>query len=576
MVLPMRHTVTLATLPLNTGKREGIRELARTYSGAKDHFLTALAPTTMWRFLFNKRGFRDWAKQNDLYPDGVSVHLLDQAAFDAVDTWVRHIESVIATSNLKVRIYKRFTDEDTRHYAYSVLTNYADIGAVLGSRVPKRPKIQVSEAKRSEVCRFLHRQLRDAFARSKNPRAHRARSISLDTTTYRTFTVERPGGNPTRCQYVSMIGSAPNQRIALPLAGISGVTGNIQIVLDEGSPRAFVHVTYETAQLRKATGPEKAIDWGITEVATDQLGQTYGDGYGKALEKISEKNKVKGQRRGKLHSLAKAQAGSKRARRIARHNLGSKKQTRKRDAHRATLRTITGAGVKEIVYGEGNRTRAKGRVVQSPSQRPRLILHEDLSHLRGKAKSKKLSRLCSAWMRSELEVRMVVHAYRGCSPTKAVNAAYTSQTCPEPDCGYVHRNNRSGDRFHCRNPHWDCEYQGGADQVAAVNLLARASDQQITLYTPYTKVKRVLDERFQRRLESRTGDTGVSTETTSDGGHARVVEGDATAHGRTPGPRRVRPAVGGTGNPGPVHESGPHGWDRGDSSGLESEKKRRT
>ena len=154
--------------------------------------------------------------------------------------------------------------------------------------------------------------------------------------------------------------------------------------------------------------------------------------------------------RGRLRAITKRQAGSKKARRIARHNLGTKKQA---------LRTLTGQAAKEIVYGEGNRTRVRGQVLQHPL----LIVYEDLSHLRGKAKSKKLSRLCSAWMRSELEGRMMVHAYRGRSPMKAVNAAYTSQTCPKPECGYVSSTNRNGDRFHCRNPHWDCNWQGDAD-----------------------------------------------------------------------------------------------------------------
>ncbi len=54
---------------------------------------------------------------------------------------------------------------------------------------------------------------------------------------------------------------------------------------------------------------------------------------------------------------------------------------------------------------------------------------EDLLHLQGKTKSKKLFRICSTWMRSENEGRMVVHASIGGVNAKTVTAAYTSQTC---------------------------------------------------------------------------------------------------------------------------------------------------
>jgi len=105
--------------------------------------------------------------------------------------------------------------------------------------------------------------------------------------------------------------------------------------------------------------------------------------------------------------------------------------------------------VKEVIYGEGTRTRKRGKVAQSPEQRPRVLVAEDLAHLRGKAKSKKISRVCSSWARAENEGCMAVHTYLGGSDVKIANAAYTSQTCPDPTCGYVHQGNRHGDSFHC-------------------------------------------------------------------------------------------------------------------------------
>ena len=59
--------------------------------------------------------------------------------------------------------------------------------------------------------------------------------------------------------------------------------------------------------------------------------------------------------------------------------------------------------------------------------------------------------------------------------------------------------------FHCPN----CGHQVGADQIAAIDLKTRASDREITLYTPQQDAKNLPDLRIQRRLESGTGDASV-------------------------------------------------------------------
>ena len=353
------------------------------------------------------------------------------------------------------------------------------------------------------------------------------------------------------------------------------------MVLDDEHERAFVHVVYDVAPLGRATGTPVAVDWGITEVCTDDAGLHHGTGYGPALVSMTERRSMTGRARGTLRAISKKEAGSKRARRIARHNLGTKKQKARLSRSKARLRTLSGAAIKEVVYREENRTRKRGRVPRSPAQRPRSIITEDLSHLQGKAKSKKVSRMCASWARSANEERITVHAYVGGSDVKTVNAAYTSQTCPDPTCGYVSSDNRHGDAFHCRNPHWECTWQGDADHVAAMNIKSRVDDREISRFTPYTEVKKILDERFLRRKENRTGGEYVvhgeqRQKTTAGSAGVRVlpIEGTVTAHGRTPSKPRGHSLVVGDSlavvdsqSPGLVDTSGETQW-------LESEKKR--
>src|ERR1700716_184145 len=77
------------------------------------------------------------------------------------------------------------------------------------------------------------------------------------------------------------------------------------------------------------------------------------------------------------------------------------------------------------------------------------------------------------------------------SAVRLVNAAYTSQVIP--GTGFLGR--RVGDRLYC--PH------GGrvvwhAEDAAAINVLDRAADADIGLYTPHRRVKQIIQERADR------------------------------------------------------------------------------
>lgn len=105
------RTVRLATLPLTRAKRDEIHALLHAYAEAKDAFLVELGSTKMWHHLDARRGFRDSMKEAGAYLPGAHVHLVDQAAFDAVDTWVRHLEGCLATRNVKQKVYQHFADD---------------------------------------------------------------------------------------------------------------------------------------------------------------------------------------------------------------------------------------------------------------------------------------------------------------------------------------------------------------------------------------------------------------------------------------------------------------------------------
>ena len=115
--------------------------------------------------------------------------------------------------------------------------------------------------------------------------------------------------------------------------------------------------------------------------------------------------------------------------------------------------------------------------------------------IRGKAKSKGMSRLVNYRMRRSLKERLDFLALAEGFCHKQVNPAYTSQMCPS--CLFVHKNNRVGDIFKCLH----CGHTDLADRVAAINLLARYYDTDITIYTLKSVVWSILQSRFIASLQ---------------------------------------------------------------------------
>jgi len=223
----------------------------------------------------------------------------------------------------------------------------------------------------------------------------------------------------------------------------------------------------------------------VSEVFTDDLGNQYGLGFGQTLGEMSSKLNDKGRKRNKLHQLAKkakAKGNWKKAKRIKKFNLGQKKLNRARRKAKAELSRRINTAVHQVLR----------------KRQPSVMVTEKLD-IRGKAKSKRLSRLVSLWTRGILKDRVAFKASAGGSRREQVNPSYSSQMCPS--CGYVHRDNRKGDMFQCVR----CKHADHADRVAAINLKARKDDPEIFLFTPKEQVKAILLARFIARLETNLG-----------------------------------------------------------------------
>jgi putative transposase len=341
--------------------------------------------------------------------------------------------------------------------------------AIVTSPLPHHPPPPRCRNRRARARRQQRRE------RRWQPRVKLMRSMALDTQMYAVF--EQNG-----MQYIQVMSLIPRRRIVIPLTGNTPIRGNIRLVLDEEQRLVEIHYTAVLKRAAPLKGEPCGLDAGVSEVFTDEQGVRYGVELGSVLKYASDELCGQGRKRNKLHQVAKkaeARGDHAKAGRMRKFNLGDQKLRSKTRRRRAEVDRQINTATRKVLA----------------TRQSAVIVTEKLD-IRGKAKSKKLSRRVSLWARRTLSDRVESLASAGGSCREQVNPAYSSQTCPL--CGYVHRGNRQGDAFQC----WHCGHADDADRMAAHSLKASYGDAQIFLWTPKERVKAILLDRFNARLRT--------------------------------------------------------------------------
>ncbi|MFI0465793.1 zinc ribbon domain-containing protein [Saccharopolyspora sp. 5N102] len=142
------------------------------------------------------------------------------------------------------------------------------------------------------------------------------------------------------------------------------------------------------------------------------------------------------------------------------------------------------------------------RAVHAVVDKAALIAAEDLTKtFTGRARrGRNVNRRLAAWTKGVTAEALASVSERRGSALALVNAAYTSQVVP--CCGACGQ--RSGDRLHCTR----CGVVWQADHAAAINVLHRVGDPDITPHTPHQRVKSIVQQRADRRPDQ-TADPGL-------------------------------------------------------------------
>ncbi|AGB24822.1 transposase [Mycobacterium sp. JS623] len=419
----------------------------------------------------SKRQVRDRLMAEHARDDfGVPQRLWRATVEDTVDKIRAWQQAVIATE-VRPKIYARACDDNDERNRLLML------------------------AKTGRWCEdaWLSRQCRKAFA-SKKPRPRRSRRIVADNCSY---DVQRDTQGRV---WLAVMTPTRGDRLRLnlgPLPDELVPTSTIEISPDgrEGWQVIAAYSAKAVCSNRPRHNnliPIEGIDAGVTEVFTTTDGRRFGAGQYQTIANRAERDRARARARNKLcavrdRHLARAQAAigagdsttaraaTAKARRIERNNLARKKLSAQRSHDRAVTKDVAYQAVHDLVDATAH------------------IVAEDLTGLRGKSKfGRTASRVYAAWQRSFLADALASVPSRRGSAVTLVNPAYTSQQVHP--CG--HLGIRRGKNVHCQTV--GCPQQGivyDTEINAAGNILSRATDPQISRYTPKDEVKRILTER---------------------------------------------------------------------------------
>lgn len=253
------------------------------------------------------------------------------------------------------------------------------------------------------------------------------------------------------------------QQVCVPLNSSVTLQGCLRIILNSGVVE--VHHIIKQKKFKPCGDKILGVDQGYSEAFADSEGNFHGQEFGKILTLATEARNKKGIARNKLYQIA--QKKPHKANKIYKFNLGHKKKKNILERTEKIIRNISFQAVHSIVNNAKE------------------IRAEDLSSvIINKNKWAKYNRLMSSWARGSLSeaLKSVTKARGSC--LRLVNCAYTSQI--DSNTRRL-EGRRVGDKFY----HVNGEVSQ-ADINAAVNIKHRGDDTEITQYTPYKEVKKIL------------------------------------------------------------------------------------
>lgn len=289
--------------------------------------------------------------------------------------------------------------------------------------------------------------------------------------------------------------------------------GDIQLILDRDKKRLEVHravkaVAHNIRKPQKQLGMDKGLATLISCSSDQEYGANFSKLVGAEAERINDRNtnrneyiqlakELREEKSVLQEKLAKDYSAKTKKRirhrigslerqiaRLEEHHLGSKLYHRQHERKQHNMERVMNTSIRQMLVAED----------------PDVLVKEDLTFTKEKLPKAsnryeaKVRRKLSSWTKGRLDKRIEYLCGSLGIQTIDVNPAYTSQFCPRCGAHFSERKGAHHETAVCLN----CG-EMNANTAAAVNILQRAGDKEITKYTPYKNVKLILEDRYANK-----------------------------------------------------------------------------
>lgn len=387
---------------------------------------------------------------------------LDEAIANIKTEWA-NIRLRIKSATLK---NENLTDDEKFFVLYAIKADSLLFNILKHKAIERPEKIKDLLVREQYIYNLIRRYVRKY--KGKVPYSRNSRSFMIDANMYKYMQYE----DGLR---IEIMGLERGRRISVKLKDNNMHKGNLRIVLYDNTLE--IHRSKQVRAV-KSWSQEKVIglDKGYRTLIATSEGKFYGEKLNDLLSKETERRNKVNAKRNRLYALYEkhlSEGKTKKAENILSCNLGKIKYNRCKNKHSS------------IVKGYINHELDRFFEDDNPSE----VVTEDLSFASWDDRyPKHVRRKLSRWIKGYIRERLDYKASLLQIKTTKVNAAYTSQTCSI--CGEFGK--RDGDVFTCSK----CG-KLHADGNAAVNIKNRKYDKEIALYTPYKRVKKILEDRLK-------------------------------------------------------------------------------
>jgi putative transposase len=537
-------TVKAYTVKLNSNKLKELDELFTAYGKCRDFLYSQLCGINHMTDVANWYGPRDKIREHDgemknkaqglKSPDSRTVRLSKQKLLsEQFGIQGRHVTEAVKDvcmnlnsmwSNLGLKLKRMVQANDTlanaeRQYLDYVFTSPYYWQLILQRRENEaQPNAEMSQYPALRAA-LSEKQLRHCFAyirrltRKHKPYPHStaARCMLYDEVMWKV--VEKGGSS-----YLEIMTAKCRKKRQFKLTGPycyanKKKRGDIQLILDRDKKRLEVHRAIKAVahNLRK---PQKQLgmDKGLATLISCSSGQEYGAGFGRLVgaevERINDRNtnrneyiqsakELREEKSALQEKLAKDYLAKTKERirhrigslerqiaRLEEHHLGSKLYHRQHERKQRNMERVINTSIRQMLVAED----------------PDVLVKEDLTFTKEKLPKAsnryeaKVRRKLSSWTKGRLDKRIEYLCGSLGVQTIDVNPAYTSQFCPSCGAHFSERKGAHHETAVCPN----CG-EMNANTAAAVNILQRADDKEITKYMPYKNVKLILEDRYANK-----------------------------------------------------------------------------